>query len=99
MHVCMYYVFMYVRTYVSMYIYTYVCIYVCTYSCVYMYVCTYIRTRVCMYAYMYVSERAIKSGSKHMFNMHVRDLHFIDWGVKCKIGNTVQVFVKPAVEI
>ena len=42
---------------------------------------------------MYVSERAVKSGSKHVCNMHFRDLLFIDLGVSYKIGNTKHVFV------
>ena len=52
-----------------------------------------------MYVCMYVCKRAIKSESKHVCNMHVQDLHFIDWRVAYKIGNTKQVFVKPVIEI
>ena len=52
-----------------------------------------------MYVCMYVCETALNQKVHTMCNVHVRDFHFFDWGVPCKIGNTKHVFVKPVIEI
>ena len=61
MYVCMYYLYIYVRTYIGMYVYVCMYVHVCvSYVCMYMYV------YVCIYIYMCINYYAVQDNAQQM---------------------------------